>query len=257
MCHVYLPQTDIYWTTDEFFSFAPLSYKTGLIRTLVDRARKLNNTENGFQQDLKKLIFTLQRNSFPFYFINNTIQRYLDKDKNTTSPNTSRPNTNIEQQTTDKRYFKLPYIGDFSRHTQRKLTQLIKRFCTDIEIKLVFTPYKIKNLFCFKDQIPDLSKSMVVYQFSCAGCNSRYIGETSRQLTTRIKEHTTSDKNSNIYKHLHASPSCHNQFSQSCFKIIDSAHSTFSLKIKEALHINKLNPDLNVKIHHFNTIFSL
>ena len=239
-----------------FFSFTPLSYKTGLIRTLVDRARKLNNTENGFQQDLKNLIFTLQRNAFPFHFINNTIQRYLDNNKDADDTN-SATNTNCEQQTSNRRYFKLPYIGDFSRHTQRKLTQLVKRYCTDIDIKLVFTPYKIKNLFCFKDSIPDLSKSMVVYQFSCAGCNSRYIGETSRQLATRVKEHTTTDKNSNIYKHLHTSPSCKNLLSQSCFKIIDSANSTFSLKIKEALHINKLNPDLNVQIHHFNTIFSL
>ena len=66
-----------------YFSFTPSTYKTGLIRTLIDRAWKLNNKENGFKQDLKNIIFTLQRNSFPFHFINNTIQCYLNNNKNT------------------------------------------------------------------------------------------------------------------------------------------------------------------------------
>ena len=54
----------------------------------------------------------------------------------------------------------------------------------------------------FKDRTPDALKSMVVYQFTCSGCNSCYIGETSRHFSTRIKEHTVRDKNSHIFKHL-------------------------------------------------------
>ena len=51
-------------------------------------------------------------------------------------------------------------------------------------IKLVFTSFKIKNMFSVRDRTPVALKSMVVYQFSCAGCNSRYIGETSRHFST-------------------------------------------------------------------------
>ena len=32
---------------------------------------------------------------------------------------------------------------------------------------------------------------------TCVGCSSRYIGETTRHLTTRMLEHTQTDKNSN------------------------------------------------------------
>ena len=42
-------------------------------------------------------------------------------------------------------------------------------------------------MFSVKDRTPVALKSMVVYQFSCAGCNSRYIGETSRHISTRIR----------------------------------------------------------------------
>ena len=194
--------------------------------------------------------------------INRTIKRYFDDNKNnndndTATSNSTDATTNEPNQTQQTRYFKLPYIGHNSRHTQRKLTNIIKHFCTDIDIKLIFTTFKIKNIFSFKDPIPDLIKSMVVYQFTCAGCNSRYIGETSRHLTTRIREHTTTDKNSHIYRHFLNSPTCKNHYSPSCFKIIDSADTSFSLKIKEALHINKINPELNVQVFRFNTIFSL
>ena len=85
------------------------------------------------------------------------------------------------------RYFKLLFIGRYSRIAELKLRQLLKRFCeADLNIKLVFTSFKIKNMFSFKDGTPDALKSMVVYQFICAGCNSCYIGETSRHFSTRI-----------------------------------------------------------------------
>ena len=71
-----------------YFSFTPLSYKTGLIRTLIDRAYKIDNTNNGFQQDVKNITSILLRNSFPLYFINKTVKRYLhDKTKTISKAN--------------------------------------------------------------------------------------------------------------------------------------------------------------------------
>ena len=61
-----------------FLSFSPLNYKIGLIRTLLDRIRKINNTETGFQEDLKQLIFTLKRDLFPFHIIDKIIRKYKD-----------------------------------------------------------------------------------------------------------------------------------------------------------------------------------
>ena len=39
-----------------YFSFAPLNYKLGLVRTLVGRVYKINNSWVGFHLDVKKLI---------------------------------------------------------------------------------------------------------------------------------------------------------------------------------------------------------
>ena len=53
-----------------------------------------------------------------------------------------------------------------------------------------------------KDPIPKRYKNSVVYQFTCPGCCSYYIGKTDRCLYTRIKEHAKSDK-SEICNHVH------------------------------------------------------
>ena len=47
-----------------YFSFIPYPYKLGLIRTLVDRAYKINNTWLGFDEDIKKLTEILKKNLF-------------------------------------------------------------------------------------------------------------------------------------------------------------------------------------------------
>ena len=49
--------------------------------------------------------------------------------------------------------------------------------------------------------------------------------KTSRHLSTRIKEHLASDKNSHTFKHLSKNSNCKNNTSPTGFKIIDSDKS--------------------------------
>ena len=51
-----------------YFSFTSYSYKVGLIKTLVDRAYKINNTWLGFHEDINYLTDTLKKESFPCSF---------------------------------------------------------------------------------------------------------------------------------------------------------------------------------------------
>ena len=50
---------------------------------------------------------------------------------------------------------------------------------------------KISFFTNMKDKLNKLSKSNVVYQSSCPGCESSYIGKTERTLFERTKEHVT------------------------------------------------------------------
>ena len=89
-------------------------------------------------------------------------------------------------------------------------------------------------------------KSMVVYQFTCAGYNSCYIGQTSRHFSTRIKEHTVSDKNSHIFKNFSQFPSC-----RACTHLIFVSWTQLIALL--IFYISKNKPDLNKQLHHFNT----
>ena len=80
-----------------------------------------------------------------------------------------------------------------------------------------------------------------------------YIDNTSQHLSTQVREHLFTDKNPNIFKHLKGSVVCKEACNDSCFKVLDSANTSFKLKIKEALHIPWDRPDLNKQIQH-NTL---
>ena len=62
-----------------FTSFTAYAYKTGLIRTLTDRACKINSTVQALQHDLKRISDTLQKNMFPRNIINRVMSTTEEK----------------------------------------------------------------------------------------------------------------------------------------------------------------------------------
>ena len=150
----------------------------------------------------------------------------------------------------ERRYFKLPFIGMYSKVTQNKIEKLCKRFCKNVKVKLVFTSNKLGQTFSYKDSYPSVLNSKVVYKFVCASCNASYVGQTCRHLKTRIDEHFGKDKNSHTYQHLMSSSDCLNACSRDCFSILDTARTKHQLHIKESLFISWLRPTLNKQKSH-------
>ena len=74
----------------------------------------------------------------------------------------------------------------------------VKKYCKDLKVKIIFSPFKLSTLFSPKDFIPDSPKSRVVYQFTCASCGARYTVETNRHFNARVNEHLFREKNSHI-----------------------------------------------------------
>ena len=128
----------------------------------------------------------------------------------------------------------------------------MKRYCNDLDIKLVFSSFKIGNLFGVKDPVPDGLRSRVVYKFVCAGCNACYVGATCRNVSTRVREHLVSDRASHIFKHLKDSAHCRALCSADNFHVLDHVSTGFQRKIKEAIHIQREQPSLNQQLHHVN-----
>ena len=100
-------------------------------------------------------------------------------------------------------------------------------------------------MFNVKDPIPKFLKLFVVYKFVCPDCNACYIGEITRHLSTRIKEHLETDKKSHIFAYLVNNETFKSRSTENCSEIIDSASTPFRLMLKEAMHIIWKRPSIN------------
>ena len=166
-----------------YLSFCPFTYKLGLIKTLIHRTFKINNTWMGFHTDVQKLSVILRRNLFP----ENLINKYISKCIQTAvKGGKTQPYSGVEPQETPKFFFKIPFVGHFSVTAQRSIRKLANRLCKPIDLRLVFTTFKVRNLFNVKDAVPEGLRTRVVYKFSCASCNACYVGETGQHFSTRV-----------------------------------------------------------------------
>ena len=124
---------------------------------------------------------------------------------------------------------------------RKKFMSYVKHFVKTPLLKLFFHHSNCKTYFC----LPVALKSFVVYTFTCAGCQSCYIGETKHHLPRRIKKHLQTDTKSHILQHLNENPNCRDLCDDSYFIITDHTSSSFRLNLKEALHTTWLKPVLN------------
>ena len=160
---------------------------------------------------------------------------------------------------------KTPFIGRYGNILTKKFINKTRRLLKS-PCKFILN-WRTTNSNCFlscKDKTPDEYKSSVVYEFSCPGCRSTYIGKTDRCLYTRLKEHSTRE-NSEINSHINCcehfqhikslmelSPHSTNPINtnltelifRSC-KIIDRSDHWSLLLFKESLAIRRRKPDLN------------
>ena len=122
------------------FDHTSFSYKISLIKCLIDRSFKICNNWNSFHNDIESIKSNLIVNAYPPFLINKVIKKCHNYKFSS--------NQNQLKDTSDAHYFKLPYIGN---HIKNKLSKLCKEFCKEnVNIKLVFTSFKIKIIFHLK-----------------------------------------------------------------------------------------------------------
>ena len=101
---------------------------------LFCRVYKINNSWLGFHNDIKNLTLILRKNLFPVNIIEKVVNQYVSRAQ-------VRPSDSSRvQQPVSSYYFKSPYVGSFTAEAQRRLRKLV-RYCTNIEIKLVFSSF--------------------------------------------------------------------------------------------------------------------
>ena len=99
------------------------------------------------------------------------------------------------------------------------------------------------QLVCPKDQTPDSKKCGVIYELNWENCDGKYVGETSRSLGTRIKEHKRS-RGSLTAVGEHIKDTGHSLDDKGT-RVVAREAQYWPRKIHEAIEIKLRTPNLN------------
>jgi len=158
-------------TTINFLSNHPTEHKTAAYRYLINRMLSLPLTEERRQTEWETIQTIAQNNNFP----NTNIARLKAEIQH-----------KAHTRTTKDEHRKWATFTHHSRKV-RKLTNFFKHTNINIVFKSTNTiqqSIKPKN----PQKIPDYNNSGV-YKLTCKTCNMSYIGQTSRDMTQRYREH--------------------------------------------------------------------
>jgi len=229
-----------------FFSFIPFKFKTSGISSRIFRAFRISSSWMSFNNEIEYIRQYANFNLYPPATFFKFVHSFLENIFHPRTPVSSAPKLKI--------YLKIPFLGPKTdaiiNHLKPVLTNSFPY------VQFVFIPinrFKISSFFRLKDTISLPMRSSVVYLFTCADCQTRYIGQTGLQLTIRISKHlgiahrTGRLLSSPEYSAIrsHASNTGHS-ISANNFSILGSATNQSDRKILESLHINSVSSELNV-----------
>lgn len=206
-----------------------------ILNNFIYKAIKL--TDSIHLPTVKKEIFQIfETNLYPRSFINKCWNA------NMTKINTSPANRDLNPNT---RFISQTYISGLSeqlKHTYQELQ------IDDYKIGYKATN-KISNFYTpLKDKIPLIDQSDVVYKIDCLHCPKSYIGQTMKNLNTRIKRHQNDCKpyknRSKGEKEAKTALAKHNKYLKHKFdfdnpKVLHSEKHYYKRLFLEALYITK------------------
>jgi len=230
-----------------FKSFIPIVYKHGLIYSLLFRCFRICTDYNRFHNEIVFLKDVFNRNGYPYNVVDFCIRIFLSK--------IYRPK--VETCTVPKREIDivLPFLGNTSLSIRTQLQNLFRSKFPQCKLRIIFkASVRLSSLFKFKDQIPKLLQSGLVYRFKCSGCNATYYGKTKRHFKVRMCEHlgishltgkrrsVPDGHSSAVFEHT-LFCDCSPSFSD--FIVLARDSNNFKLTVKESLLINRDKPVLN------------
>ena len=229
-----------------YFSHIPFIFKINNIKSLVFRAYHLSSSYHDFQSEIEFLTKFFRTNGYPIKIVQNCINKFLN-------------NIFIKQpivSTVPKHivYISLPFLGPPSQQIVKYLKKILPFYYPYIDFKFSLKNFKqIKSFFRYKDLLPDVLRSNIIYKYTCDACQGIYIGSTSKQSKIRFTQHLGISFRTNIPlnspMHSTIRQHCHDhkhQINMNNFSILDTASNKYDLRLLESLYIFQLKPNLNM-----------
>ena len=224
----------------DFMSHHPLAHKLAVVKTLHRRAGAICSDVTAEDQETRHIIQALISNGYP----RGVIQHHV-------TPARKRPTDDQSQSPV----VTVPYVRDLSEAVQRVLTPL--------GVRVSFHPNTtLRQLLVRpKDCIPTEELAGVVYEVPCAECRATYVGQTSRCLEKRMKEHRKAVEsgdcaNSALAEHMW---SHHHLVDWENMRVLEQEPRLYHRLTLESIHIrshlNTLNRNSGTLSSAYNSLF--
>ena len=238
-----------------FHALAPRRYKRSVVSGFVHRIFRACSTWKLFHASIQKAKVILEHNQYPPSFYESIIKQTLDEiiaveiaGDEPAEPSESMGSQTVSQSPDSaetpvtieipKHPIFIQYRGKGTEEFAHSLHN-IKAPCT-----VIMTLRKLNSVLpSLKEPVEKHLRSGIVYKFECARCQAAYVGQTSRHLLTRMKEHQKAP--SPVATHLQE---CGSTFSLEDTTILDcTTRGESQLLTLEALWIQELTPSLNTQ----------
>ena len=163
-------------------SYNPTSHKATTIRTLTKCTLLVCDSHKSLADKHKYLNNIFSKNNYNCHFVTRNTYR--------TEPNAT--NTNLTSTTT----VTIPYI----KGTSEIIPRILQSYIIRVARRPITALRKLLTNVKGKDQ-PRTDKG-AVYKIKCCDCQATYIGETGRNLNTRLTEHRQATRNGNINNNI-------------------------------------------------------
>ena len=162
-----------------FESSMPISYKKGLIYTILHRAFVLCCDWNKFHSEVCFLKNILQKNLFPGHSMDRCIMIFLDRIFIVKDAVITVPKKEVR--------ICLPFLGKQSFEIRKKHCKFVSLHFPQCKLQVIFNSNnRLRNFFSFKDKIPLSVRSHVPYRYTCDCCKTIDIGKARRHYGVRV-----------------------------------------------------------------------
>jgi len=187
-------------------SCSPMSQKIAIIEGELSRANRRSTNKEYAEYSMDKVMSRFRKNGYPRSFLHKTKEKFHRKNRSKKEKTEQKPDI----------FIKFPF---YNEQIKRKATRILHRTGLHSKVKIWFDSGKpLKSSFhppkermnCADDcQTCKMASNKnlcntknLIYEITCSICNKIYIGETSRNIGTRIWEHINNRTYSAISEHF-------------------------------------------------------
>lgn len=207
-------------------SFHPPAQKRAVFNSLIHRLFNSHLSQDNFNKEVKVIKDIATFNGYKTSLIDNMVckkrKRLLKESKTTLKK--------ARKEECQWKTFTYSYLAK----------PIKKSFHKQANINIAFsTKRKLKHILGNpKDKVPNEEKSGI-YQIDCDDCDLKYIGQTKRNLKTRLKEHKANFKNNHEEKSAIAKHCIQEQHTFTNVKLLQEVRKSSYLDAYETLHIKR------------------